>query len=396
MAREKTYQTDIRKARKQQQRKRKMRRLIAITAVACIALATVLTSEAWLPKLKNSLKGAADKVTNKDSNVEHGEFPIDIGETNNSEVYTFGDNLALVTDTNVIIFDKDGNKLKSVQHKLANPIGVCGEDMVLLYDKGGYSLMTIGKDGEVYSKMFTEQIILAKLGSTDYAAVVTQTDKYAAYLTVYDAKGKETFLWSNTQRVTDLTLNAEGNGCILTSIKAKDGQLWGSVTALSFTQTEPVFTIDNIPAMIYDTVYSQEGSFWALSDTRLMHMSQSGEIISQYDFDTALKAAAMDTRIAAVVEKGVTRESFELTVAFSQSTDIKKHVIEGECKQMLCYDNKIYILTNDSMFVFDEDGEQSGRYKVSSDYSSFVIIDGEVFAKDYQCIYKVDLSDNQD
>lgn len=396
MAKEKTYQTDIRKARKQQKRKRKMRRLIAITAVACIALAAVLTSEAWLPKLKNSLKGAADKVTNKDANVEQGEFPIEIGETNNSEVYVFGDKLALVTDTNVIIYDEDGNKLKSVQHKLANPIGVCGKNMIMLYDKGGYSLVTIGKDGEVYSKTFTEQIILAKLGSTDYAAVVTQTDKYAAYLTVYDAKGKETFLWSSTQRVTDLTLNAEGNGCILTSIKAKDGQLWGNVTALSFKQTEPVFTIDNIPAMLYDTVYSQENSFWALSDTRLMHMSESGQIISQYDFDTSLKASAMDSRIAAVVETGVTNENFELIIAFSQSTDIKKHVIDGECKQMLCCDNNIYILTDDSMYIFGEDGEQSGRYKVSPDYSSFVIIDGKVYAKDFRCVYKVELTDSED
>lgn len=393
MAREKTYQTDIRKARKQQQRKRKMRRLVAVTAVACFVLAAVLTSEAWFPKLKSSIKGATEKVTNKNAKVEQGEFPIEIGETNTSEVYAFSDKLALVTDTNVIIFDKDGNKLKSIQHKLANPIGISGSDMLLLYDKGGYSLMTVGIDGEVYSKMFTEKIILAKLGSTDYAAVVTQTDKYAAYLTVYDAKGKEVFLWSSTQRVTDLTLNAAGDGCLITSIKANGGELWGSVTALSFSQTEPVFTIDNIPAMIYDTVYSQSESFWALSDTRLMHISQSGETISQYDFDTHLKAAAMDSLIAAVVETGVTNDSFELTIASAQTTDIKKHVIEGECKQLLCYENELYILTDNGMYVFATDGEQSGKYEISPDYSSFVIIDGQIFAKDYRSIYKVTLSD---
>ena len=159
MAKEKTYQTDIRKARKQQKRKQKIRKIIGVTAVACIVLAVILTSEAWLPKLKGVIKGATDKASTGDAQQVDGNFPIEIGETNSSEMYALGDELVLVTDTNVIVYNKNGEKQVSVQHKLTNPVGVTGDDMIMLYDKGGYSLVTINSEGEVYSKQFTEKII---------------------------------------------------------------------------------------------------------------------------------------------------------------------------------------------------------------------------------------------
>lgn len=395
MAKEKTYQTDIRKARKQQKRKQKIRKIIGVTAVACIVLAVILTSEAWLPKLKGVIKGATDKASTGDAQQVDGNFPIEIGETNSSEMYALGDELVLVTDTNVIVYNKNGEKQVSVQHKLANPVGVTGDDMIMLYDKGGYSLVTINSEGEVYSKQFTEKIILAKLGASDYSAVVTQTDKYAAYLTVYDEKGKEAFLWSSTQRVTDLTLNSTGDGCLISSIKANGGELVSSITALSFSQTEPIFTIDNIPAMVYDTVYSDEGTLWMLSDTRVVHMNSAGEYISQYDFDTTLVASAIDSNTAAVVEKGVVNTSFELTIASSESTDIKKHTIDGTFKQILCYDSQVYVMTDSKMFIYDSTGEKTGEYNISSDYSSFSILDGEIFAKDYRSVYKLELKESE-
>lgn len=395
MAKEKTYQTDIRRARKQQKRKKKLRRLISVTAIACILLAVVLTSEAWLPKLRDTIKGITGNDNSEIEVSSDTEFTIPIGKTNNSNIYAFGNKLALVTDTNVIVYDKAGKMLKSIQHKLANPIGTAGSDMLLLYDKGGYSLMAINAEGEVYDKMFTEQIILAKLGSADYAAVVTQTDKYAAYLTVYDKKGKDAFLWSNTQRVTDLTLNAAGDGCLVSCIKATAGELSSSVIALSFSQIEPVFSIDNIPAMLYDTVYSHDDSFWALSDTRLIHLKNNGEVISQYDFDTSLIASAMDPYSAVVAEKGVVSGSFDITIASSRNTDIKKHTIEGECIQLSCANDMIYLLTDDKMYIFSREGYITGEYKLAGDYSSFVVIDGNLYAKDYDNIYKLALNNEE-
>ncbi len=395
MAKEKTYQTDIRKARQKQKRKQKLRKIIGFTAVACIVLAIILTSEAWLPKVKNAIKGATNKVQSGSTTQADGNFPIEIGETNSSEMYALGDELVLVTDTNVIIYNDKGEKQVSVQHKLANPIGVTGEEMIMLYDKGGYSLVVINSEGEVYSKQFTEKIILAKLGASDYSAVVTQTDKYAAYLTVYDKKGKEAFLWSSTQRVTDLTLNSTGDGCLISSIKASGGELMSSITALSFSQTEPVFTIDNIPVMVYDTVYSEEGSLWMLSDTRLVHMNTVGEYISQYDFDTTLVASAIDQKLAAVVEKGVVNSSFELTIASSESTDIKKHTINGTFKQVLCQNSNVYLMTDSKMYIYNNLGELTGEYSISPDYSSFSILNGEIFAKDFRSIYKLKLEEKE-
>ena len=388
MAREKTYQTDIRKARKKAKRKKSLKKLAGFTVIVCIALVVVLTSQMWLPKLRQLVRSTADNVVKSGAKVEAGEFPIAIGETNSSEIYTYGDRFILVTDTNITIYDSDGNKIRSIQHSLADPIGVAGGNMLLLYDLGGYSLMAVNDDGEVYRRTFSEKIIMAELGAKDYAAIVTQTDKYLSYMTVYDPKGNEAFLWSGGQRIADVTMNAEGNGCVVSTFKAEGGEIVSSVTSLNFMQSDPLFTIDNIPAMIYDTVLSDD-SVWVVGDSKLIHYATDGSVISQYDYNTELTFVDADSKTAAVVEKSVTKGTFDLTIANSSSSDIHQFSIENECRQITCKDGLVYILMNGQIAVFDNKGEQLATYDVSPDYQSFVFIDDAMYVEDYSNIYKV-------
>ena len=147
--------------------KKPKEKLAGFTAILCAALVAVLTSQMWLPKLSRLWKNTKDTVAKSGTKVEAGEFPIAIGETNSSEIYTYGDRFILVTDTNITIYDTEGNKIRSVQHSLANPIGVAGGNMLLLYDLGGYSLMAVNDDGEVYKRTFPEKIIMAEIGKKD-------------------------------------------------------------------------------------------------------------------------------------------------------------------------------------------------------------------------------------
>lgn len=389
MAKDKTYQTDIRRARKRAKRKSHVKKLLGATFILCIALILALTSQAWLPKVQKLAKDTKDTVAKSSAKIEEGEFPIAIGETNSSEIYTYGERFVLVTDTSVTIYDSDGNKIKSVQHSLANPKGVTGGNMLLLYDIGGYSLMAIGDEGEVYKKTFGEKIVLAEIGSRDYAAIVTQTDKYLSYMTVYDPKGNEAFLWSSGQRIVDITMNPEGNGCIVSTFKTVGGEFTSVITSLSFMQTDPLFVIDNIPAMIYDTVMCEDGSLWMIGDTKLLHLSSGGQTLAQYDYNTELSAKSADSKTAAIVEKSITKGGFDLTIANTSSSDIYQLTIEDECKQVTCKDGKVYILMNGKLAVFGEAGEQEASYEVSPDYQSFVFIDDAMYVEDYSNIYKV-------
>lgn len=389
MAREKTYQTDIRKARKKAKRKRSLKKLAGFTVILCVALVAVLTSQMWLPKLRQMLKDTKDTVVRSGTKVEAGEFPIAIGETNSSEIYTYGDRFILVTDTNITIYDADGNKIRSIQHSLANPIGVAGGNMLLLYDLGGYSLMAVNDEGEVYKRTFPEKIIMAEIGNKDYAAIVTQTDKYLSYMTVYDPKGNEAFLWSSGQRIIDISMNSDGNGCAVATFKASGGELSSVITALNFMQSDPVFTIDNIPTMVYDTVLCDDDSVWLVGDNKLLHLSPEGKTISQYDYNTTLTDSAADTKTAAIVEKSVTKGYFDLTIASTSSTDIFQASVEGECRQITCKGGNVYILMKGRLDVYDGTGKLTATYDVSPDYQSFVFIDDAMYVEDYSSIYKV-------
>ena len=51
----------------------------------------------------------------------------------------------------------------------------------------------MNKKGELLSKDIDQSILLAEIAPDSTVAVVTQTEKYAAVLTVYDSSGAEIY-----------------------------------------------------------------------------------------------------------------------------------------------------------------------------------------------------------
>ena len=390
MAKIKTYQTDIREARKKVKRKNKFKKLVWLAVLAAVLLIFVLTSGFWVPKLGQAIKSVTEKFGSK-TTVAEGEFPISMGQTQYSQISTADDCLVVITDTHLNFYDKSGVNVKSVQHSYSNPTAVPGGNRILLYDLGGYNLIVANKKGEIFTKKTDEQIIMSSMSSSGYTIVVTQTEKYASYMTVYDSNGKEAFRWSSNQRVVDVSFNKSGDGCVVSSITADGGEIKSMLTGLSFSKSEPLFETQKYSTMIYKTRYCSDGNIWAVANTRLMKLNDKGEVLYNFDYDTNLEKFTFDGDIAAIVQKSVINSSFELSVMPSSTGEVHKYTANDVCKQITCHKGKVYVLMSKTLAVFDDTGACVASYDVSPDYQSFVFLDDNVYFMDYSQVDKVTL-----
>ena len=230
-----SFETDMRKLRNKRKRKRLLKNIMMILLVVAAASAVYLSRGLWLPYLEGILeRGISSSVS---SDIDE-QFPIDISKRSNVDVSAMGNCWTLFSDTTFYTCNSDGSEIFSAYLPYSNPVVETSSRRALIYDMGGYNLTVVSRNSEVYSKKLENQILFAEIGKDGNIAVVTSTDRYTSYLTIYDKNGNEIFHWADGNLITSVCLEDSGSGCIISSVYALGGSFKSVVFVLDFSQTE--------------------------------------------------------------------------------------------------------------------------------------------------------------
>ena len=90
----------------------------------------------------------------------------------------------------------------------------------------------------VYSKKLDDPIIFGRISSGGRIAIITSSENYVCRLIVFDKSGKEIYSRNCVERVIDLAFNSSGNGCILSTSDALNGELITELISVSFDSKE--------------------------------------------------------------------------------------------------------------------------------------------------------------
>ena len=182
--------TDIRAARKKEKNKKLYKKIAAIAVVVAFGVGVYASRGVWVPKLEGILDRPHATIVN-DGKKQSGNFPLTFDESSVNVIKQLSDGIVRVDDRNIAFYDESGNKI---------------------------SFIVLNKKGELLSKDIDQSILLAEIAPDSTVAVVTQTEKYAAVLTVYDSSGAEIYQWSSSRRILDISFDKDGSGCCISSI----------------------------------------------------------------------------------------------------------------------------------------------------------------------------------
>mgnify|MGYP003006464128 FL=1 len=198
--------TDIRAARKKEKNKKLYKKIAAIAVVVAFGVGVYASRGVWVPKLEGILDRPHATIVN-DGKKQSGNFPLTFDESSVNVIKQLSDGIVRVDDRNIAFYDESGNKISDNSHNFANPVVRTSGKRVLVYDNGGNSFRVLNKKGELLSKDIDQSILLAEIAPDSTVAVVTQTEKYAAVLTVYDSSGAEIYQWSSSRRILDISFD---------------------------------------------------------------------------------------------------------------------------------------------------------------------------------------------
>lgn len=387
---QKPFQTDIRKERRKKKLKQNFKKIILVGAVLIIAAVVFFTKGIWSPYVYDILEKTQETIVN-DGELAEGNFPISLGEGSTSSTFAECDeDLVVATDTYITFFDDNANKINSIQHTLSNPVLSTSSDTVLAYDLNGYSFSVMTKKGEVFKKTLDNVIISAKISESNYIAVVTETDKYPSYLTVYDSKGKECYRWANGQRITSLDFTSSGDEAIVATLNAESGLPSTTLFGISFDKTEPTFTSDKISCLVYGTQKMSDNSIWAVCQDKYLKLSSEGKIEKEYLYKSTLKSFSSNEDTLSLAFESVSDDGTSKLVLIESDTEPVEISVDEKIKTIKTFLSHTFVLTDKTISVYNARGKSISKANVKNDYVDFEYIDGNIFFMGYRDINKIE------
>ena len=383
---------EIRDARQREKKKRRVRTIAAVLIVALFAGGAYLARGKWVPKLESVLYRPKETIVN-DGEVKKGNFPLSFDDGAVSSISNTGSYLLCLDKNQLKFYDSDGEEVNSFSHNYADPVMRTSDKRVLLYDKGGSSLMVVGRKSEMFTKSVKNRLIMAELASNDNVAVVTSDERYAGILTVYDGNGREIYKWSSSASVLSVTFDESGSGCFVTTYSNKGGMLNSVVRYLVFDSEDPEMVSESLPVLALQAVKNESGDIWVAGDTAFYRLDSRGKILTTYKYEGTISDFALSSSCAAVVLDGIRRRSSELLI-FDSSTendqpDKRVKESDGMPERLKISGSKIVLLKENSIDCYDRFGNLDATAECSSDYSDFVYFGDSVYFCDYREVNKI-------
>ena len=379
---------DLREERRNAKKKERRKKIIGIVVIASVVIVGFATKNLWMPPVADFFENSRDTIIN-DGTPENGNgFPITLSQSEQNHITSLGGMPAVISDTHITIYNSKGGISKKIQHTCANPVYYEMGEKLFVYDLNGYNFSVYDKKGEIYSKKTESAIVMAACSDSDMVAVVTQTENFTSYLTVYDENGDAVFKWSGGQRIVNVSFNEKEDGCIISTFTSSGGRIVSKLFGLEFDKTEPTFETAELDCLVYKAGYCKNGDMWLLGDSILYRVGADGSVIYKYDYPRELSAYDLSEEVAVLVFDGVAGNTQEITV-FSDDEEPSVLKINGEIKKLDIVDGDVAYLTQSSFAFLNDNAKVIAVAELDKSYSDFLVIDNDVFFIGYNEVDKI-------
>ncbi len=296
-------------------------------------------------------------LSTSDSTPSNAEITIAAGE---SSVYTlFGNDLAIVDENGVGLYDFAGNKLYKYEHSYANAaitMGKGGKNM-LVYDTMSGKLAIYNAVSKVLEKETEYPVRSASLNDLGYFAVIGSEKTYRSGVIVFDPKGEEIFRYMSPDKyLTGVALNDNATKVLCSATSGKGGAFYSTIMLYNTASGEKIAEVEIADALALKVGYAPYGeNIFVLTDSSFLcydkHLEKVGEAF--YNPENAKFFRVYDD-LFLIAESGnlsggaMTLTAYDYTGAMVFEVESEKKILD------VCYNDKtLYVLESDSLAIFD-------------------------------------------
>ena len=385
----------LRERRNKKKRDKFIKKLIIVAIAAAVILIFVFTKDIWYPKLEGILTRIP--TPNNTAQLAEGNFPLSIEGGADYQLKVLDDNIVLVDDSHLLIYNNDGKVLTPEQHTLSNPVITTGNKKILLYDLGGNNFSLYSKYQNIYHKTTEDPILIARLGSNDSAAVVVKSDKYPSELMVYDETGKNIFNYKSVSRIIDVTFNSDNSGCYITTIGASGGLIVSKIIYYRFDHIDydekgsplPAWESEPVETLALSVRLFGDNNIIMFGDKACAYFDLDGNMIKTYEYERDIVDYSSNSTIGAIVFSNEERRSSELVTIDSVTGAINEKSLDYQVLNLQVSGDTVYMQTRNGVESCTSEGIPLSSVRLDTEYEDFLRLDNYIYLLGYDEINRI-------
>ena len=381
-----TNRNDISKFRKEQKKKKNLRNLIVILIVILVVFMIYLFKDT----IFQPLEGIATRIGYSDS--ESG-FPIKAPGSAEYTLYPMDEYFALLTDSYVITYGKDGRKIGEFQHGFLNPVMSVKGDRILVFDKGNTGFKVYSKTKLVYESSSEENIVYARLGNNRNTVLVTNASYYMNYVIIYDENGNKVYTYKASENVVSVEFSRDDDKIYISQLGSDNGDFLSSFSCYDLSSEGDALWSSQVKDIItYDVIRANSGIVMVNSNSIQLYSELEGKLISSYNFSGELvDYSEKDGKIVLLLFDNITNTNISVLLDKEMNVVSSKTVNEKAGK-IVFGDKNIALLCNDSLIYFDENLDNEKTLKLDDEYSEMIYISQSFIVQGVDSINRYQLS----
>lgn len=324
---------------------------------------------------------------------EANGFPISMAGDKVVSAGSMGKNLAVITETKMHLYSDEGKSVMTSNHGYSNPVFKAAQKKLLVYDRGGGDFKIEGTRGTILKKTLTDKIVLGEISPEGYVAIVTQSDRYASVLHVYDSSLEEIFVWYSENQIVAADFKNGSKGCVVAVIGAQGGEMVSSLVGLDFAKEKEEYSTQVKGVMALSVDIKASGQTQLIGDTMACSFSSDGKLKQTYTYNKTLSHYdnSFDKGAALILTDAGGSVTNTAVVLGSDGAEKTSKQVGSVVKGLSCDGSHLLLLSDEKVVYYDLSLANPKTKGCSSDAQSAVLIGENAYVMGSKEIQKISM-----
>lgn len=299
-------------------------------------------------------------------NASGGEAAVSVryGRAEERAYLLYRDNLVLVGQSGLNIYNTGGKLTLEEDHGLETPCAVSSDRYLMLYDLGGKTYSLYNSLTRIHTETLGYPISGGAISDSGLYAVVTKTREYTSAVLLYGKNAKLKNRYLKDKYVLDVAISNDGERVAILSVESVDGAYRTEFQLCRPGADEAVATLTLSGVFPLSVGFFDDNTAILLCDDALRFYRADGELISSFAFsDVSPARFVCGGRYAALAFAADAAGQESRVMLFDAAgSPYFAHTVAGKAQDVALYEDTVYLLTDRSLLRLTQSTVEAAAY----------------------------------
>ena len=370
-----------------EEKNKKINKRKIITTIVIIFIIIFITVITIIYKNNKTVSNWIDRVILGKEVMQDNVATIELKEDQNSNIYAFNKYIGVLDKNQFSIYGNTGNKEKSLEIQISNPIFSSSNRFLGIAEKKGKKIYLI-TDKDISWEVTTEgNISQIHVNKNGYVAVVITDTSYKTVIAMYNPEGKEMFkTYLSSTRTADIAISNDNKYLAIAEVDTSGTIIQSNIKIISIEKAsnDPTNSLENTyqsePDKLITNIKYQDKDKLICMYTDSIHIieeNKDSELMDTKNKKLIFQSIELTDHAVEIEEKssGLFSADSIINIININNKGIKEYTVDTVEKDIYTYGDIIALNLGTEIEFINTNGWLVKRYIANQEITNIVLSD---------------------